>query len=556
MLFQQNLSESRLVQEGIAPPPEDEYTIAEVAGHLVHAADLDDESKKFVLETGKIYETKWITTGSRGLEASGRFLAGSDLPAPHKPKGKLKMMNFSGLSGLYSKLGDIISRTGSHPGLGAIVYGFLSLNPSSDVDKEQPQAKRRRVEASSEEPTVWQERYAGPTGSDLSVLDTAWDASSALLAIAVKGLLMEGDKDGKTQGSVLLYNVEKEAFIGVLRAPSQKQIFCLSFSSSPGVLAVGCKGGVVLWDLESTCLAVAKGAVISAASAKSQLSPEEKAGVFAAYRSLATNVDVISKMPPWYLMPYNGSVTTLCFSNISGRYLAYGGKESATFSVADLSLPLEEAATRKVQMVWTDSYGGARSVSFSPDDKLLVFTTGHRPMMVAYETSSWKATECYLPSPVCHPRWHPSGQLFFHLQNGSDVLCMRFYSDEGKLKPTLSLCEHFEPYKGSNGLWVGECGESQKYGIVSTLAVDPSGERLAVALRDGLVAIYHLSTPNSRSSQLQMKPVGLSRLHTATPLSYPLLSFARNASTGAVLSAMWSDGLLSFLPLRFSRENS
>ena len=175
-------------------------------------------------------------------------------------------------------------------------------------------------------------------------------------------------------------------------------------------------------------------------------------------------------------------MTTLCFSNLTGRYLAYGGTSAAAFAVANLSLSLDDAATRKGQLVWTDAYGGARQLSFSPDDRLLLFTTSHRPLMALYDTQTWakvcrgllvacthvptthlhlhlQPREVYFSSPVCNPQWHPENFLFFHLQNAANVVCLKLWDDKtpgvlpfSSLKPKMVLCEHLETYARERGM--------------------------------------------------------------------------------------------------------
>eukprot|EP01061_Rhynchopus_euleeides_P019822 TRINITY_DN32527_c0_g1_i2.p1 TRINITY_DN32527_c0_g1~~TRINITY_DN32527_c0_g1_i2.p1 ORF type:complete len:305 (+),score=87.95 TRINITY_DN32527_c0_g1_i2:321-1235(+) len=289
---------------------------------------------------------------------------------------------------------------------------------------------------------------------------------------------------------------------------------------------------------------------------------EVREGVFSAYRHLASGEDPTAKLPPCCFLPHNGPVTTLCFSNVSGRYLAYGGVEAACFSIADLSLPFDDAATRKIQLVWTDKYGGSRHLSFSPDDSVLLFTTSHRPLLVLYDTATWKEKECYFTGPVCRPQWHGSGHLLFYLQEGSTVICMRLWSDvrstEGgaarELKPAIVMCEHLEDYKAHLG-----AQRPAGTGAIRNLALDPTGSRLAVLLYDGLLAVYRVQTSLAgQPSEVELKPLGLAKLHhdAGSEAIFPVkLAFARCVATGAVLSAVWGDGLMTMLPLRFGGCN-
>ena len=221
------------------------------------------------------------------------------------------------------------------------------------------------------------------------------------------------------------------------------------------------------------------------------------------------------------------------------------------------------------------------SLSFSPDDSLLVYTSPHRSILVAYDTTTWKETCYHLPKPVCNPQWHPDGQLFFHLVGGSDVMCVSFSrkssndnnldidipndvtivsaavpttsQTSSNIKIELVLCERIESYKGTNGIWVAK-SRNKRDAKIQSIALDPTGQRLAVALCDGLIANYQIRQHDTQPNTLQMSVIGLARLHSSPSGLSLNISFANCVSTGAVLSVMWENGLLTFLPLRFSRE--
>ncbi|KAJ9466152.1 hypothetical protein DIPPA_04976 [Diplonema papillatum] len=614
------LGQARLRSQGIPSPAPDEFTLAEVAGHLVHASSYDDDRFRMVSQNGKVYKTRWLSSKSKALNAVGRNTPGTELPPPQRTSFARESLPLAKVTELFDYVKEGLSQLGRHPGLGRFVYGMLHVPPSAEVAGDgglpdaagkrksaadySPPAKRRKVkpveeeqgEQLDDEDAPWIARISGPVQNDLQVTAIAWDVYSATLALAVTGLTVgRDDANGKALSSIVLYDVASEVYTSILRTAKQQDVSCMSFSAVPGVLAVGCKDGLILWDLGTTCGAVAKGAAVAAAAATAaSVADDVRAGIFSSYRSLATEVDATAKLPPWYLLPFTGDVTALCFSNISGRYLAYGSIGTPYVGIVDLSQPLSKAATTELSVVWTESYGGIRSLAFSPDDRLLAVTTPHRPVLLAFDTTTWEPIECRLPAPACCPRWHPVGHhLFFYLQGGSDVMCVQYTLPpedaaaadpfaaqaappaavaaaaapgvpiganggglpKAKGKAKLVLCEHLVPYKDANGRTVG--GEG-KGAVVVTLAVDPSGQRLAVALRDGLVAVYHIGISPRASETLSMRPIGLARLHGPVPghgRLFPVkLAFSQTASTGAVLTAVWGNGLLTVLPMRFAKQ--
>eukprot|EP00754_Rhynchopus_humris_P044921 Rhum_TRINITY_DN4482_c0_g1::Rhum_TRINITY_DN4482_c0_g1_i1::g.14538::m.14538/K14320/AAAS; aladin len=574
-----NLTDARLLRQGVPTPAEGDYAVAEIAGHLVHAASSHDQRLLDVAQNARVYNTVPLETGRIDPQVAARCLQGSDLPPPQKrTKWAPQKSGFPGHAAVTARVTELVSNLGRVPGLGSVIYGLLQVPPTMNVPGEQPPpAKRRRgntgnVFAAAEAEVAaaaaaedaqhrsWEASHqsASPEAA-LTVCATAWDKCSPTLAVAVTGAIVEGDKDGLSQGSVLLYDADKACFTAVLRSPKQKGIACMQFSALPGVLAVGCAFGVVLWDTANTCQAVARGAVVAAALTP-DVPEERKLGVFASYEELKSDVRT-ARLPPSVFFPHNGPVTTLCFSNLTGRYMAYGGTTAAAFAVADLSLNLEDAGTRKGQLVWTDAYGGARQLSFSPDDRLLLFTTSHRPLMALYDTQTWaKPREVHFSSPVCSPQWHPENFLFFHLQNAANIVCLKLWDDKtpgvlpfSSLKPKMVLCEHLETYARERG------DSTPADGVVRTLALDPTGHRLAVVLYDGHVAVYGVDSAGERGScgQLSLHPIGLARMRAPAPPAACMpvrLAFSHFVASGALLSAAWGDGLLTFLPLRYSKD--
>ena len=205
------------------------------------------------------------------LRNACRTLPQASLPPPAK-RSLASSFSFASLPSLSSLLprsflqsmSEAVSQCGRVPGLGPVVYGALDFPPSSRVEGEEPPRKRRRVGGGGgggggEEREAWAARFVGAAnGVGLGVLATAWDARSPRLAIALSGALLATDAAGRVQNTVVIYDAQSDEFVLALRTPQQKGIRCMQFSSLPGVLAVGCAAGVALWDIDSTCLEVAK----------------------------------------------------------------------------------------------------------------------------------------------------------------------------------------------------------------------------------------------------------------------------------------------------------
>eukprot|EP00755_Sulcionema_specki_P019285 Sspe_Gene.69058::Locus_40699_Transcript_1_1_Confidence_1.000_Length_1873::g.69058::m.69058/K14320/AAAS; aladin len=562
-------AESVLKNEGVPPPAKGHFTIAELAGHLVHASGTDDVQVNTVKEFAQLYRSRWIATGAEGVESAARkYLDFSYLPSP-VPRAP-QTAKAGGSLGVVSAGTEILRKAARHPGLGQVIHHGLLIAPSSETEPEQPHAKkRRRVPGArdaepAEEPSEWGHRYLGPPHNPLRVQAMQYNPHKPQLAILVQGPLMSDDGDGAHSSTVLLYDLVTETFTGALRCHKMAKAVSLAYSTCPGVLAVGCRGCVVVWDMETTSIAVAKGAAVAAVEVGDSFPVDMRMGAVDTFNKLLTGVDGAGKAHPWYEMPFEGTVHAVCFSNITGRFVAYGGEDCAAVAVADTSLPFDDAGKKNVQMLWS-GYGGTRHLAFSPDDSLLLYTSPHRPVLVVYSTDTWQPLVCHMPGTVCHPKWHPHGDIFFHLLNGSDILCLRVKQppDEPPLsstsmptttpppfKPYLTLCEHLTPYKAGED-WVGAGDESA--GIIASIDMDPTGSRLVAVLRDGLTAVYSIR-PTAVKGRLLLNPVGVARFHAAAPPPpFPVrTAFAHGVRSGSVLSIVWGDGLLVTVPLKHS----
>eukprot|EP01062_Namystynia_karyoxenos_P066765 TRINITY_DN60703_c0_g1_i1.p1 TRINITY_DN60703_c0_g1~~TRINITY_DN60703_c0_g1_i1.p1 ORF type:complete len:729 (+),score=120.05 TRINITY_DN60703_c0_g1_i1:90-2189(+) len=640
-----NVAQEKNSLRGHQAPPKGAFALAEVAGFVLHASSSQAREVDVARRSGRIYHNRWLAKGCGGVAALCARTSGQHDPPtlPQPPR----LQQGRAILGCAV---DQVRQLGRLPYLGGLIHHGLHLGPSPNVPDEygrmpeaadpQPAAKRRRITAaaSEDEPPrlppdeQWSRRYHCPpgVGEKLNVVALAWHPAGSELAILARG---QADHGAAAAGSlpmdvVYTYDLAGEHFTRALRCAAMVGSEVIAFNPDPasiGTLAVGGSSGVVLWDLVESPLDVAKGltqvAVMNhrqppAPTAATPCAPAARArrglptrgevltGFEAKWRSVQGSCGSADQAGPavWqWSKEHAAPVTTLAFSN-SGCYLAVGATSSAEVCIADLRQPWEEAIALAHRVRIGASLGGARHVSFSPDDRLLLVTTGHRPLMALYRTDTWAEAVFHVGGLVCHPAWHPkTGALFFHLQGGRDIITATFptrsqtrrlaqlrqqaasghheahgrqpqagraqqaaqqlqqqsgSSADDAVVPTIVAREQVMPYGDPrSGDPVGAaCKEELGAATMLSFALDPTGCRAVCLLRDGLLALYDVALDVSGNPALGA--IGLVRMHAdAGGLSAPaLLSWAPRVREGAVLSTVWPDGLLAFLPCHYPRQ--
>ncbi|KAL1924261.1 uncharacterized protein VTP21DRAFT_7296 [Calcarisporiella thermophila] len=226
-------------------------------------------------------------------------------------------------------------------------------------------------------------------------------------------------------------------------------------------------------------------------------------------------------------------------------------------------------------------HGEVLNVKWSPSGEFLCAATSDNALCV-FETQSWtmKKVKRKLPSHVKTVCWTPDGSnLLYSLDGGDKVYILHF------LKSQLLEYKEFSPIS------VAECdasmttGKSVKVGgSIHQIALDPTGERLAISFEQSeLIAVFMLRPASALTDDANFAlHVGFIRGPTWLPTEQPspqssapqttastsistspdkdivvpepkpyYITFAKQFARGCLLSVCWENGVVGFVPFYF-----
>ncbi|XP_046847246.1 aladin-like isoform X2 [Xenia sp. Carnegie-2017] len=308
----------------------------------------------------------------------------------------------------------------------------------------------------------------------------------------------------------------KRGLIKLLNHRKQINVSCCAWRPlSSSVLAVGCENGVIIWNVNQNSLGVRQGP----SSAR--------------------------------LLTYSGhTILTSISWSPGGRLLVSGSALNGVMIVWDVAMDCGTALHR---------IGGSISqVMWSPCDTK-VFVSTESSLIRVWETQKWTCEKWTNLASKCQAAcWSPDGRFLV------------FSVLERKSLYYLKFCEPVER-TGMEDFNIGgakmavECADLTEYswevndtivrvgGFVSSMTWDPTGERLALLLKDenGKAQDYIPVFKTNIENVLDLIPSGL--IHGLPSNGQPqLISFQKNFTQGALLSVVWSNGEMSFVPMLFT----
>ncbi|CCW61908.1 unnamed protein product [Phytomonas sp. EM1] len=209
-----------------------------------------------------------------------------------------------------------------------------------------------------------------------------------ILAIA----LDEGGPDGSAR--VVIYDVARNQHLAVLSNAFQKEVQVVAWKPlSKEVLAVGCRGGVLLWTLNG-CIRVGSGGVNPNGGGGDGMSNT------ATYPATSAKEGVVPHAL-FYQCTRGVAVTSMSFSSIDGRYVACGSCEHTHLRVLDTSYGPQEANSCVCNIVPSID-GGVESLVFATDDSSIISSVCEAPILCVTNVrrSAFGTAWIYTPAPV------------------------------------------------------------------------------------------------------------------------------------------------------------
>lgn len=340
----------------------------------------------------------------------------------------------------------------------------------------------------------------------------------------------EGGADGSAR--VTVYDVMQNRVMVVLTHAFQRDVQSLAWKPwSRDVLAVGCRGGVLLWSVNGGGWGGADGtsaAALGARDAIRRFGYENRHP--AAPNSEAAKVCISAKAGEsafalFYRCSRGMPVTTMDFSKENGRYLACGSRWTAQLHVLDVSYGPQEAASALCRLV-PSVEGGSELVVFSDDDSFVFSAVAGAPYMsfIRVNPFPYTSTTVAVPAPVLQ-MVEASGigpnYYFLYTSGLEGVIVARVNGFIGV--EVVSLV--------STGICRGVGG--------TVRCIAASKRRLWIALETGhlLVAYY-----NCREGHFNLFPIGV-----AATNAYLLADFP-GCPVGSLVGMVERDGTVSFLP--------
>lgn len=396
--------------------------------------------------------------------------------------------------------------------------------------------------------------------------------------------------------SIRIYDLNNGIWSPIcLKHEFQRNVFSLAWKPLSGnTLAVGTRHGILIWTLMSKT-------VVTQSSTQSALSTALGGTTGSSRRWTALGLDgTLSSSSKqvdtdaWCnYLSYQGysPINALSWSP-NGRFLAAGSIHSPQLLIWDVLL---ETPTPIVQYL----PGNVKKVLWSPNDAFVCVLTTSNVFRV-FLTRNWSSERWeQLPRAVHSACWAGDGMhLAITVKGECKVYIIRYSPDEAEVRGTLLTVLDMSPYSvssstkrghsfdsslgsshsksrrsrggipaeppkavfevsgelkagsgsGTKSAKVQETDENESYGgALSHVAWDSTSLRLAVALEGTeLIAIYQC---NSIGYAISFQPLGYLRGPPETEVTG--LEFRPNFGRGALLTASFSNGKISFFPLYF-----
>eukprot|EP00668_Euglena_longa_P043651 GGOE01058114.1.p1 GENE.GGOE01058114.1~~GGOE01058114.1.p1 ORF type:complete len:471 (+),score=104.62 GGOE01058114.1:69-1415(+) len=185
---------------------------------------------------------------------------------------------------------------------------------------------------------------------------------------------------------------------------------------SQSVLAVGCRGGVCLWETRKS-LQELMGHPGAATAAETGDAAQASGAVF------------YSKAPGVMMFvphPDRATCDAVAFSP-SGHRLAIGSRDSCRVLIHDTSLPatLPEATVRCL----VTASGGTHILSWSPSGRYLLVGNPTATSLSVYDTEKWEATPFTVRRPIRHAQFGLNDVVCYVLENSLDIEFLKVQRD-------------------------------------------------------------------------------------------------------------------------------
>jgi len=318
----------------------------------------------------------------------------------------------------------------------------------------------------------------------------AWHHCKQLIAFALKNDL------------IIFYDLIADQFHSrELSIPFQQRVFQLEWKPVSGyILAVACRNGVCIWDL---------------------------------------NTDLANLLS----FPGCAPVTSIAWSP-NGRLIASGSPLSKELIVWNISDNFPTVLSKSSVMS-----SGTTFLKWSPSGHYLFQATTTGSFRV-WETRNWTCQTWSNLSSYCQSAcWSPNGQILIVAVFGESCFySFGFWKEPPEIDGQFLRCDNTEQYNISF-----PNGQTESVGgAIKEMQWDPTGERLVISFLgnqsgSNLMALYTTSI----SEELHIIPRGFIR-GPIDGYKGEIFSFKPNFDRGALLTTCWLNGWISFVPLYFN----
>ncbi|XP_040278176.1 aladin [Bufo bufo] len=246
--------------------------------------------------------------------------------------------------------------------------------------------------------------------------------------------------------------------------------------------------------------------------------------------------------------PGHSPVTSVAWSPKGGVLLSA--------SPVDTAMLVWDVSTESCVALQRVGGGGVTFLSWSPDGSKVLSATPSAVFRV-WETHMWTCERWPTLSGRCQTGcWSPDGsRLLFAVKDESIIYSLSFSVLEGEAQACVGGSERAIPVADVSEVVFerDEGGEVRVGGEIQSMVWDPSGERLAVLLRENpndktseaVIAVYR----TKNNPKFELLPCGF--IPSKIGEDPQLMQFHPCFHKGALLSVLWSSGRLSHVPFYF-----
>lgn len=313
---------------------------------------------------------------------------------------------------------------------------------------------------------------------------------------------------------VIVYDVMEETVVCVLTHAFQMEVEVLLWKPcSRDVLAVGCRGGILLWSL-------------SAGRATTQQHPGSDGG--ASSSSPAAYSADGAAWALFYRVDRGLLITSAAFNHMDGGLLACGSTVDTRLHILDVRQS-PHLPTATFGCIQASIDGGVEQVLFSIDDSFLLSAISDHASLVMTDLSKSGYQTTVVPTPA------PVQQLI-----------------EASGFSSASSSFYFVSFKRVEGLLLIRISPSIGIEVISTIStgifrgvggfvrqIACSRRRLWIAMETGHVVVCRYG---ERDQRMTLLPVGVAALQAVE------LSNFDGCTAGSLVAAVEADGGISFIP--------